>query len=136
MTDCNFSLDAARPDGYFPNYQFGNVAILRLRTHPKQINQRVCRKRWFKKFGEKRYTYQGEVTLGTTDSNGIFVKYAYIPDDPNLHGYYHDKYYICDCPQRWDVLSYSVGSRELMKAELTELSDKVEESIEKVKSLV
>lgn len=135
MTNCDFSIDAARPDGYFPSYQSGNVAILRIRTYPQQIKREACRKRWFKKFGERRWTYQGKTSLGYTDENGVLVRYAYIPNAPDLFGHYYDEYSICDCPNK-DNLTYTIGSQELTKPESAELSEEVKEPLEKVGSLV
>ena len=136
MAGCNFTLDADRPDGHYPNYQVSDVAILRIKTDPQQPNRKLCRKRWFRKPGDHSYKYQGETDLRSTDSNGVSVQSTYIPNKPSIFGDYIDRYYICDCPAQYDLSIYSVTSKELMETKLAELSDQVEEPIEELKSVV
>ena len=108
MTDCDFSLVAKRPDGYFPNYLPGQLAILVIRTGPnKQVNRKVYRKRRFRKLGEQNWVLQEDMLLGNTDENGVFIKYAYLPDDPNLIGDYQDTYFDPEC-SREDYLNYTI----------------------------
>lgn len=140
MTDCNFNLDADRPDRYFPDYHPGQLAILVVRTGPnKQVNRQVYRKRWFtRELGiNENWIYQGETSLDNTDENGVMIRYAYLPNDPDLFGYYYDEYFIRGCPNK-DHLEFNISPRvpTVNELELAKLGKEVERPIEKVRSLV
>ena len=87
------TVDAFRPDGNYPKYQLGDLAVLVVKTNVPDIavyrgrHKRPLSGGSYQSYG---WTYLGQTQPGPFGQEGWLINALTLPDDPNLLGDYID----------------------------------------------